>query len=1225
MTRTKKITIWSAGILAGLLVIIVALALLVPTVVGPLQIREKIQKAFAEELGGRIDFETIDIAVFPPRGELSGVRISIPQEHVTGTAASATAYLKILPLFKGDVQIRSVQVKRPDFHVALPEPSTLTEEKGLQSTLQELAGGAYGGLTHLKTAKPDLLISVEDGKLLLTRKGRDPLVFENIQAEVDMDGDELSTKVDAGSNLWGEFHFRSEIDLGPMTGNGRMEVTGLRPHLITNPAAPGDQTMLGDSQVNARVNFRIKGFPNLELEWDVSAPLLTVSRAQKLARMKVDGFRGSFCMGEQSMTLTLTELAMGSPRLRLSGQYAEDRSGPSASVEVIGKDMDVGAIRSILLSVAGEDPDLKDVFDVVQDGKIDHAVATNRGKSRQEALNPEKLDIQGNVTDVVVHIPDIQLEASGITGVVSFSGGILKGEGLQAKTGNTRASQGSIAMGTKGKDKPFHLEIQLVSDVAEVSEFLGRVVEDEGFLRELKKIRKVGGSAQGRLVLGDSLKSIRPRVDIERLNLRGEYERLPHPFEVSEGRLTYEGTLVTWSRLNASVGNTGVSQSAGRVDWGADHIEFAFERGVGDLEQLHPWLPLIEAAEEQLEHIQSIRGKIHFLDSTLKGSLTNPSTWAFQTKGRLESVLLEARFFPASLSVGSAAFEATPEGIRFQNAEARMDDAAMNPLSGSITGYRKGSFQLDLLLNGSIGPRIKKWLYATIGMPPEMEVRAPLMLSGAQLTWGDGVDTSFSGDMIIDNGPKVSLDVVQNGQKNELAIKRLSIASQDSQATISMTIGEKIIEMKFKGDLTDATLRQILEKSTVRNGWVKGEFSTRVVKEELIQSTVQGIIEAGDLAYEFAPGDEVKMRRLSLKASGNSVWFDSADLTIRGTEMRIQGAVGFSPDGLFVNLSVGSESVDWGKISRAAEKKNIPKKERQEKGDQGGETGRGGSGGLFGPIPVNGTVHVRAKSFQFGDFKWEPFSFDLDLKGSRVDLKSTEGRLCDISKEGAANVSPKAMEPNEQSQDKGKEACLLNIRSMSGELDFTGGVAAWGESEDLLRNLQGKFKIEGGEGRIQRYGLISKILAVVNITEIFKGDLPDLTKEGLGYKSALFVGSLENGVVKLEEGAIDARSMGLGFEGSIDLPAESLDITVLVAPLKTVDSIIGHIPLVGGILGKDFIAIPVRATGNWSDPTIIPLSPTAVGSKLLGIVERTLKLPFKLIQPFLGNKEKDKR
>ena len=72
-------------------------------------------------------------------------------------------------------------------------------------------------------------------------------------------------------------------------------------------------------------------------------------------------------------------------------------------------------------------------------------------------------------------------------------------------------------------------------------------------------------------------------------------------------------------------------------------------------------------------------------------------------------------------------------------------------------------------------------------------------------------------------------------------------------------------------------------------------------------------------------------------------------------------------------------------------------------------------------------------------------------------------------------------------------------------------------------------------------------------------------------------------------------------------------ITVLVAPFKTVDRIVKHIPLVGNVLGGNLISIPFRAIGDLSDPDVIPLSPTAVGSGLLGILERTLKLPITII------------
>jgi hypothetical protein len=43
--------------------------------------------------------------------------------------------------------------------------------------------------------------------------------------------------------------------------------------------------------------------------------------------------------------------------------------------------------------------------------------------------------------------------------------------------------------------------------------------------------------------------------------------------------------------------------------------------------------------------------------------------------------------------------------------------------------------------------------------------------------------------------------------------------------------------------------------------------------------------------------------------------------------------------------------------------------------------------------------------------------------------------------------------------------------------------------------------------------------------------------------------------------------------------------------------------------------------GDLSNPSVIPLSPSAVGSGLLGTMNRVFQLPFKLIQPLQSNKE----
>ncbi len=100
--------------------------------------------------------------------------------------------------------------------------------------------------------------------------------------------------------------------------------------------------------------------------------------------------------------------------------------------------------------------------------------------------------------------------------------------------------------------------------------------------------------------------------------------------------------------------------------------------------------------------------------------------------------------------------------------------------------------------------------------------------------------------------------------------------------------------------------------------------------------------------------------------------------------------------------------------------------------------------------------------------------------------------------------------------------------------------------------------------------------------------------------------------------------MGIACEGNIDLVDSKMDLTILLAPFKTADRIVDFLPLVGHVLGGKLISIPFRVKGDLKDPDVIPLHPAAVGSGVLGILERILKLPIAIIQPvFSGGKKKE--
>jgi uncharacterized protein YhdP len=192
---------------------------------------------------------------------------------------------------------------------------------------------------------------------------------------------------------------------------------------------------------------------------------------------------------------------------------------------------------------------------------------------------------------------------------------------------------------------------------------------------------------------------------------------------------------------------------------------------------------------------------------------------------------------------------------------------------------------------------------------------------------------------------------------------------------------------------------------------------------------------------------------------------------------------------------------------------------------------------------------------------------------------------------------------------------------MVGKYDFDGEVKAQATPKDAAKSLQGDLVFNAGKGRIYRTNILVKIFGFLNVTDIFRGELPNLVEEGFGYNSITANGALQGDKLVVKEAIVDGQSMKMFAQGNLNLTTKTLDLTVAVAPLKTVDFIVSKIPLVNHILGGTLISIPMKVEGPWRDPAVKGLSASGVGSGLMGIIERTVSLPVKLIEPE-GSEEK---
>jgi len=246
---------------------------------------------------------------------------------------------------------------------------------------------------------------------------------------------------------------------------------------------------------------------------------------------------------------------------------------------------------------------------------------------------------------------------------------------------------------------------------------------------------------------------------------------------------------------------------------------------------------------------------------------------------------------------------------------------------------------------------------------------------------------------------------------------------------------------------------------------------------------------------------------------------------------------------------------------------------------------------------LRGTLNVHCDVFQMGDLRFAPVHADIRLDEGGTMVEVTRADVCGVSVPGTVRFTSGKVDVNLKPASNGQTlepviTCLSQKDEfVSGAYEFSGRLYATAKTADILPQLQGRMKFTARDGRIYRYNLLAKILALVNVTEILRGRLPDIGEEGFAYETIEARGELQGGVLELNNLIVRGASMTIVFGGDIDIVNETLNLKGFVAPLKTFDDIIRSLPILNLIFeNRHLVAVPFSIRGNWSDYFVIPLS-----------------------------------
>jgi len=275
----------------------------------------------------------------------------------------------------------------------------------------------------------------------------------------------------------------------------------------------------------------------------------------------------------------------------------------------------------------------------------------------------------------------------------------------------------------------------------------------------------------------------------------------------------------------------------------------------------------------------------------------------------------------------------------------------------------------------------------------------------------------------------------------------------------------------------------------------------------------------------------------------------------------------------------------------------------------------------FFPVPVTGHIdaaHARLERLAMSrarcDFSrevngdWSVHNFSANMYGGRADLQfSGRGRDDWINIKGGlreVQVAPLY-----------QLAAPHDDPPLSGTLKVHGDL--WADSNtDFFNTLAGTLSVEVTDGVLHKFALLSRILSFLNLKNWLSAQVPDPRVNGVPFQmlAADFRG--RDGDFYSDNLLLRGPVMNISALGHVHLPDGNVDMMVGMVPFKTVNWLVGKVPIIGSGLSSDhLVAAYFHVSGPLSNPWVVPKPITSVEFFLTNV----LKVPMNILKGIRNN------
>ncbi len=1166
-------------------------------------VHDHLQAYLSRQIPQKIQYETGSIQLFPrPRLQMRKVRVAAGSTDLV-TIDSVSIHPRLSALLGGRIDISEMTVVRPRVCISLADdvfPNTQWTT-GIQDATQQAAAllrtvtGGKGSRLSVKFRQGEILFTFNDQPVLSCRDMRGRLQYRP---------DGVSLAATCSGDAWKRAECAAVFDTRSHHCKGTLAVSDFTPAVLKK--TPLMQTMVVEGRLSADIGWESRKDGTFEIVAAANAPDLVLGKQN--GRLPVRGERITCTLS--GAAAEIRELRAGcdlaAPAIKMTGSYNWQPGASLAAWTVSARDVNIGGIKTAASFFCPTLETAHQLFHILPEGDIPWITLQNEAPAPRLLNRLDAFLLHGRFENTTIHIPEPDLTLADSAGEVTVSDKVLEAWDVRSRLGGSTGTDGHFVMHLVEEEfLPYKVKVSVSADVSQLPPLLARLTDNQAFAGEMRRILAASGTARGLLTLDHTAKALELGIDATDFDVQLTYGRIPHPMTVSGEGFHYSRQKVTMKALSGSIGGSQFSRLDAAVQWReTPALSVSSAQALLDVDEVYAWLINKETGENALRDLRPTGGQIRIDRFRMSGPPQAPRRWRFNAEGAItRPAQLHLPFFSSPVTVKSGDFSLVPGRITAEELAVSVLDSNVF-MSGHYEEIATKNDAFDLTITGTINPALSAWAHAQAGVPEPLRLRSPLAVSPLRVSRDGAGEITVECNAATGAGGDISFHV--NRTDSRLSLAPLRINHKGNQAVLLLDMAAGNISADFSGHMDKRSADVCFAQNHLLTGALEGNFRTVINTAHPEKSTLAGKLHTTGIALPSL-GVPLEINALQVDGDENGLAVSDTRFTWKTLSLSARGRVDTGGDALVLNADLTAPSLAWPQLEAL-----LP-------------TGKEVTSGLI-PAWLRGTLHVGCDLFSTPlDAAGHPMQADITIDDTLVNITIREAQACGISFPGTITVAAEgvhyAFSPTAAGSPlRPTMACLHKGKTLvDGTFDLSGQLTAKDGTQQTvdLSTLSGTASLEAYDGRIYKAVLLAKVFSLLNVTELVTGTFPDLNKEGFPYKTAAITGTIEKGRLTIETGVIDSPAMKIFFEGTEDLVQRKHDLTIVVAPLKTVDMLVGKIPLVKDVLDKGALIYPVKIIGSWQEPALTLLSPTAVGGQVWGVVVRTLKLPLTILEKIL--------